>query len=267
MARRPGFDDGLERALMELAPRLALPAETDLVPRVTAAIRAGAGAPPLRAPRWSRRALAFGMAALVLLASGTLALSPAARDAVADFIGIGGLRVEVGPRPAPLPTTPPGENLSLGVETTLDDARERVDFSIRVPDILGLANPDRVYYSDFPAGGRVSLVYRAQPDWLPEASATGVGLLVTEFRGDVEPELMKKLSSQGQVRPTEVNGSPALWIRGPHTLFFVDEDGRQQTDTLRLSANALIWMEGDVTLRIESELDLVDALTIAESMR
>jgi hypothetical protein len=207
------------------------------------------------------------MAALVLLASATLAFSPAAREAVADFVGIGGVRVKVGPRPAPAPTTPPGENLSLGVETTLDDARERVDFPIRVPSVLGLADPDRVFYSGFPTGGRISLVYRAQPDWLPEASATGVGLLVTEFPGDIEPDLMKKLTTQGQVKPTEVNGRPALWVRGPHTLFFVDKDGRQQADTLRLSANALIWMDGDTTMRIESELSLVDALTIAESMR
>jgi hypothetical protein len=164
------------------------------------------------------------------------------------------------------PTAGPGENLSLGVETTLEDARERVDFPIRVPSVHGLGvNPHHVYYSDFPAGGRVSLVYRPQ-EWLPEAEATGVGLLITQFQGVVETDVVKKLASQEQVQPTEVAGRPAYWVEGPHTLYFLDADGRQRTDTLRLSANALIWMDGDTTIRLESELGLADAVTIAESM-
>ena len=269
MDRRPGFDDArLEAALRDLAPRLALPAEPDLVVRVTAAIRAGERQRDVRLPRWPRRALAFGMAVFVVLfASLALVFSPAARDAVADFLGIGGVRIKVGPQRGPTPTAAPGENLSLGVETTLEDARDRVDFPIRVPSVLGLPpNPNRVYYSGFPEGGRVSLVYRAQPDWLPEANPTGVGLLITQFEGDINPEFSKKLASQEQVMPTDVNGSPAYWVEGLHTVFFIDANGEQISDTLRLSANALIWVEGDTTLRIESELDLVDTLQIAESM-
>jgi hypothetical protein len=265
-----GFDDArLDQALRDLGPALALPREPDLAARVTAAIRSGPVPTTVRPSRRSRAALAFATAAfVVIVASLALAFSPAAREAVADFLGIGGVRIKIGPERGPTPTAAPGENLSLGVETTLEGAQERVDFRIRVPSVLGLGSkPHRVYYSDFPAGGRVSLVYQAQPEWLPEASATGVGLLITEFEGDIAPDLAKKLTTQEQVEPTDVNGSLAFWVEGPHTLFFVDANGVQRSDTLRLSANALIWTDGDTTLRIESELDMDDALKIAESMR
>jgi hypothetical protein len=269
MDRRPGFDHGgLERALVDLGPALALPAEPDLVARVSASIRAGSAPRDHRVSLRPRRALAFVTAAFVLIVTSlALAFSPAAREAVADFLGIGGVRIKVGPERGPTPTAAPGENLSLGVETTLAEAQDRVDFPIRVPSVLGLPpNPNAVYHSDFPPGGRVSLVYRAQPDWLPEARASGVGLLIMEFEGAAEPDFAKKLSAEHQVEFTDVNGSPAYWVEGQHTLFFLDANGRQRTDTLRLSANALIWTEGDMTLRLESELELEDALTIAESM-
>jgi hypothetical protein len=261
--RRSELDPRLEQALRDLGPRLALPAEPDLAARVGAAIRSGARRPALR-PR-PARALAFVTSVLVLVASGALALSPAARDAVADFLGIGGVRIEVG-RPGPTPDVSPGDNLALGVETTLDEAREHVSFPILVPTAR-VGAPDRVYVSDFPSGGRVSLVYEPRPGSLPEANETGLGLLITEFEGTLGGDVMKKLSVQRLVRPTDVNGSPAFWLRGTHTVFYTDADGQRRSETLRLSANALIWTSGATTLRIESALGLADTLAIAESMR
>lgn len=267
MSRHTGFDHSdLERALRDLGPRLALPDAPGLAARVTTAISAPATAPPRGAARWPRRAVAFGTAVFaVAVASAALAFSPTARDAVADFLGIGGVRIEVG-SPGPTPTTAPGENLSLGVETTLEDARARVDFPVPVPAVPGLPEtPDRVYYSDFPQGGRVSFVY-APRRGLPETSSTGVGLLLTQFRAEIGQAAVKKLGVDQQVRPTEVDGHPAYWVRGPHTLFFLDAEGRERSETLRLSANALIWVTSETTLRIESELGLEESRAIAESM-
>lgn len=267
MASRPS-GDLLERALRDLSAHVAFPPEPDLAPRVVAAIeiersRRTAVPVPRRRPA---RAVAFGMAVLVA-ATLTVALSPATREAVADFLGIGGVRIETAPGPLPTPTAGRGDNLALGTKTTLEEARAAVDFDVLVPSVAELGDPDEVYLSTaFPAGGRVSLAYRAGGS-LPEARTTGLGLLVTEFEGTVEPELAKKLAVQQQVRPTDVNGSLAFWVRGPHTVFFLDANGQVASDTLRLSANALIWTDGTTTLRIESELNLADTLRIAESMR
>jgi hypothetical protein len=245
-----------------------MPDEPQLAARVTAAIRTGPAPRVERLPRLLSRPVAvFGTAVLLVAISATLAFSPAARDAVADFLGIGGVRIEVGPSAGPTPTAAPGENLSLGVATSLEDAQERVDFDIRLPNVADLpAAPDSVYYSDFPVGGRVSLVYRARPGSLPETSTTGVGLLLTEFQGSIDGDFAKKLAVDQQAQATEVNGRLAIWVRGPHTVFFLDAEGRPQAESLRLSANALIWVDDGVTFRLESELTLKDSLTIAESM-
>jgi hypothetical protein len=266
MSRRLGAGDAhLERSLRDLGPLVAFPATPDLSARVTAAIRTEGRAPVSRPQRRPARAFAFasGLAVVALLG---LALTPATRDAVADFLGIGGVRIETGHGAAPTPTAAPGTNLRLGERTTLEDARDRVEFSVLLPDVLGLANPDEVYVADFPPGGRVSLVYRAR-GWLPKANQTGIGLLITEFEGTLEGDIVKKLSGMQQVVPTDVNGAPALWVRGEHPIFYLDAKGNERTETLRLSANALVWTRGTTTLRIESSLNLADTLTIAESMR
>jgi hypothetical protein len=268
--RRAGFDDArLEQVLKDIGPRLAWPAEPQLARSVVAAIAAREPVQEKKRAHRFRPALAFGVAVLVVLFASLalVAFSPAAREAVADFLGIGGVRIEIGPT-GPTPTARPGDNLFLGDETTLEEARERVDFQVRVPSVLGLPpEPNSVFYSDFPVGGRVSLVYRAQPDWLPEASTTGVGLLLTEFQGSLDGDLIKKSADHEVLVPTEVNGAPAFWVEGPHSLFYYDAKNRLRSESLRLSANALIWTQGGTTFRLESELNLSDALTIAESMR
>ncbi|HEY7876093.1 MAG TPA: hypothetical protein VIG64_13335 [Actinomycetota bacterium] len=266
MSRAPGIGDAaLEGALLDLAPHVAFPAERDLSMRVTAAIRTETvrrDAPRIR--RRPARAFAFagGLAMAALLG---LALTPATRDAVADFLGIGGVRITAGGGAAPTPTASAGTNLALGELVTLEEARALVDFSILVPGASGFEEPDEVYVAGFPPGGRVSLVYDAGRS-LPRADKTGVGLLITEFEGMLENTLVKKLAVQQQVRPTEVDGKLAYWVRGPHTLFYLDAEGELRQETLRLSDNALIWTSGSMTLRIESSLSLEDSLAIAESM-
>jgi hypothetical protein len=58
-----------------------------------------------------------------------------------------------------------------------------------------------------------------------------------------------------------------MWIEGaPHTVAYLDADGRLVPDTLRLAGNALIWQLGEITLRLESRLPLNPSLDVAGSM-
>jgi hypothetical protein len=137
---------------------------------------------------------------------------------------------------------------------------------VRVPSLAGLGAPDAVYRSFDVPGGRVSLVYTGRPGF-PE-SADGVGLLVTEFRGRAERDLLVKTAGPGtRIRHLQVHGYPGVWITGaPHEIFYVGPNGDIEQDTVHLSGNALLWQEGGVILRVEGPKTLDQALTIADSM-
>lgn len=198
---------------------------------------------------------------------GTVAFSGAAREAIADFLGVGGIRIFIGeddttPRPRPI-----GGSLFLGEELTLEAASARVGFDILQPDPTTIGPPDAVYLDESTPGGRVSLVYEAT-DRLPEAAETGVGVLVTQFPGEIVDDFYaKKLVHSGaRLRFVEVAGTPGYWLFGaPHV--YVDAAGVQREDGVRLAANVLLWERGDITLRIESRLPLARVLEIAESLR
>lgn len=257
-------DGALERALADLRRHVELPATPDIAAAVVAEIRTR-GPRRIRAPY--RRRVAWALAACVVAAGLGLSLSRDARDAVAGFPGIGGVRIAFGSGPSPAASPSTESHLPLGRPVTLDDARAEVDFRVVVPHAGGIARPDHVYVAGFPPGGSVSLVYDAD-DSLPEASATGIGLVVTEFEASLEPELVKKvIGTQATLRPTRVGDDPAYWIQGPHTVFFYrDRTGAIRQSTVRIAGNTLLWEHDGVTLRIESALDLARARRVAESM-
>jgi hypothetical protein len=255
-------DDALERSLSDLGRHIAYPETPDLTATVRARIEAS---PRSHWWPWSerRRALAAVVLVFVAIASATLALSPAARRAVADWLGIGGIRIVQGGRS----DAPVAEDLRLGEHVSLAEVEEETTFDVVVPARPDLHAPDEVYLDDVIPGGQVSLVYRAGAD-LPEAEQTGVGLLVTEFRSTLDETLVKKVvPSEATVEPAVVDGLPAFWIQGPHTLLYEDAEGDVREDRSRLAANVLIWEQDGVTIRLESALSKASALRIAESMR
>jgi hypothetical protein len=68
------------------------------------------------------------------------------------------------------------------------------------------------------------------------------------------------------VEETTVNGRPALWTEGPYLLQF-RRDGHTVTEVQRLvEGHVLIWAEGEITYRLESDLPLEEAVRIAESL-
>jgi hypothetical protein len=277
MADRYATDVELATALVDLGGRLAFPEPGErfassvmarvgaldrpapLGGRVTRLRPRGLGA--RRRPVWSL--VAAAAVVVVLAAAAVLVASPAARHAVADLLGLGGVRVEQTAGPLP---SPQFDGFHLGRQVTLGEARARSSFPVLVP--AGYT-PDEVYVDEGYHPGEVSLVFRAGPG-LPAAHPTGAGMLITEFRAEPDEEHLRKMTHVGTTTVTgvTVNGRPGLWISGaPHAVYYVDSEGRSLTDTVRLAGDVLLWEANGITYRIESALPLERVLEIAESMR
>jgi hypothetical protein len=247
--RRPS----LEGRLIDLGTAVAFPETPPLSALVAERLRQ----PPRRLVlgRPVSRALAIALAATILLGA----------IAAAFGIGLGGLRLIFGPAPSPLPSLVVGPG--LGGPTTLAEARATVTFSLRVPGLPGLGDPDLVYLFRPPAGGAVALLYRAR-DGFPADPATNVGLIVSQFRADIAPESFEKLIGSGvRVTPAKVGGVAAWWVAGgDHFFQYRDAEGQVVDSTVRLASDTLIWEAGGVTYRVEGAPSLASAIRVAESL-
>src|SRR5438309_661745 len=103
---------------------------------------------------------------------------------------------------------------------------------------------------------------------VPLVRQTGLGVLITECRGDLIPGFISKEVGPGATaEEVSVNGDPGWWIAGePHTILIRVSPDSSQLETLRLAANTLVWAHGGVTYRIESDLSKADAMRIASSL-
>jgi hypothetical protein len=183
---------------------------------------------------------------------------------VAGWLGLRGVRIEVTPSLSPVPL---GRNLVLGVPVSFAEAQAGVPFRILVPKAPGLSEPDEVDLTRTFSTGRVSLLYRTRPG-IPRATATGVALILTEFEGRPEEEyIVKKLVPSGaKIQSVTVNGEPGFWIEGVHEIFYTGPGGEFLRDTARLAGNVLLWQHGSVTLRLEADISMAQALAIAQSV-
>ena len=257
----------LEQRLEALAAEIEFPPTPDLaaavLPRVAATpsrrrrrLLPGAG----RAPVPARRALVLALAALALLAAAAAAVPPV-RDAVRDLLGLGGATVERVPR---LPATPGG--LDLGRPVTAAEAEEQAPFALRRPRDSELGSPDAVYLRGRPPHVQVTLAYRPKPG-LPPIAAGPAGLLLTQFRADLDPDLIQKfIGPDTGTRRVRVGPSRGFWLEGPHSFAYRDPDGRVRIEERRTAANTLLWPRGPVLLRLESRLGLERSLAIARSV-
>ena len=263
----------LERMLTQLGGELDYPPTPELAPRVAARVAAGARSDPRRAqgrglgPRRSdpfhwRRTLALALAGLLLLAAAAVAAVPGARDAVLEFLGLQGATVE---RREQLPRIPGARTIDLGRQVRLADAGGSLAFEPLVPADPG--RPDAAYVRRVP-GGELSLVYRRRPG-LPPTPATGIGLLVSEFRGDLLPEYVGKIGSETtRIERLTIDGERAIWIEGaPHFFFYRAPDDAVVDRPLRLARNVLLLERGDVLVRLEADFDRERAIEIARSLR
>jgi hypothetical protein len=252
----------LEHALTRLGRELDYPATPALATRVRARLEAPPRRRRLLPAAGLRRALALALIGLLVLAGGVLAAVPPVRDAVLEFFGLQGATVE---RRERLPAVPEPGPLRLGERTSLADATKVLGFTPLVPADPG--TPDGVYVRRDIPGGELALAYRAQPG-LAEARTTGLGLLVTEFRGDLVPELIGKLAAGATaVEELTLDGERAVWIEGgSHFFFYRRPDGQTAERELRLAANVLLLERGDMLVRLEGIFGFSRAREIAGSL-
>jgi hypothetical protein len=267
----------LERTLTQLGRELDYPPTPDLAAGVRERLHTACPAASLperiRALRRGRRfvlpaaglrrSLALALIALLVLAGGVFAAVPSVRDAVLEFFGLQGATVE---RRERLPAAPELRPLQLGERTTLAGAADALGFSPLVPADPG--RPDSVFVRRDIPGGELSLAYRPRSG-LPEAASTGLGLLVSEFRGDLVPEYVGKLAAETtRIERLRLGGERAIWIEGtPHFFFYRRPDGTDDERSLRLAANVLLLEQGDVLVRLEGGFGRERALEIARSLR
>jgi hypothetical protein len=247
----------LERALVELGRHLDVPPAPDLAGAVRSRLEPR---PARRLVTRRRLVLAF---ALLVAAVGAAFAVPQARTAILEWLGLRGATVE---RVVVLPEVPVSFDLDLGERVTFEEASSRVAFRVLSPELLGA--PDAVYVDESVPGGRVSFVYLHNTE-VPIKTEEGIGLLLTEFRGDLTPALLGKLVASGTgVEKVTVLGEPGLWISGAvHVFFYRDPEGQVREETLRLAGDTLLWQRGRLLLRLESAVSKKQALEIARSTR
>jgi hypothetical protein len=261
-------DMRLDYVLVDLGRHIAFPPTPDIATSVRARIQPRpAPTRSLIAGFWRQPAVVAALVLLATLAVATVVV-PDLRSAVADRIGLRGVTIrQLAGITAP-PTVPAAtlaQRFGLGEPTTLEAARRRVPFHVLVPDVLGA--PDQVFVRDFPPAGQVGFIYLGRPE-LP-AAGNDVGLLLTQFRGDILTTNLfaKGLGPDTLLEEVIVNGR-GYWIAGEvHLFVYVDAEGRTQTETFRLARNVLLWEQGGLTLRLEFGGSRDEALRIAASMR
>ena len=276
-------DQELERGLRNVGASLAFPADPG--PAFAAAVRRRLEAKPEAERRGVLERIASWLpqrpVRRVLVVVVTV-LSLAVGAAAAATFGVRGIRILFAPPSATAPsasgpgpsasTSPPvtpaplGQGLTNGVQVTLAQAQARASFRILLPALPGLGAPE-VYLNEGVPGGEVQLVYPAGRG-LPAIGSSRVGMLVTEFVGQVErPFLEKIVSGGGSLTDVSVGGRPGIWIQGVHSVLLVDRNGVAIDETLRLSDSALLWEHGDVTIRLESGLTRSQAIRIGATVR
>jgi hypothetical protein len=263
----------LERMLSRMGDEVEWPRTPDLVVSVMVELEAAPapGAPAARPRRFAgllppaglRRSLALAVVALLVLAGAVFAAVPSVRDTVLDVFGLQGATVE---RRATLPTPPPEVPLDLGARTTLAGAAERLGFDPLVPAELG--RPDGVYLRRGPPGGELSLTYLPRAG-LPRAHSTRLGLLLSEFRGDLSPEYLGKIVGQAtKAERLRIGADRGIWIEGaPHFFFYRAPNGRFVDTELRLAQNVLLLEHGALLVRLEGAFDRDQAIAIARALR
>ena len=252
-----------ELALLErTASAMQWPDAPDLRARVAAAISAEAprGARPAAAPsvpairRWPVIA-SFGAAAAAIALLAAIA-TPGSRDAIADFFGIEGSKVEFLPTPAPgtspTPLPTPVDIGASATQVTLAEAEAALGFAPSLPDGRQPAEVLLVRYAGQPV---VILRY-------PEYDLWQTKLIAGSSFG-------KEPVPGGLVEEFLIEGTPARWITGaPHFVFYEQQDGVRFDASERLvEQSTLIWNQHGVFHRLETDLSRDDAVEIARSLR
>jgi hypothetical protein len=256
----------LENRLQKLAGEMPYPPTPDIVPLVRPHLRKGIRSRlPLR--------LAAGAALTIVLLAAALFAVPNVRAEIVRFIQIGVVRIfTAAPDDTPVPTRPaapytatvsptqvdaptPVQRLSSldpAGATSLEAARQEAGFPVHLPAYPpDLGPPDKVYFQE--DGPTVILT------WLDPQQPERMGLSLYQIGpGSI---LVKKM--QPEVKEVQVNDQFAAWTDGPYLLEIVSGGYRE----MRLvEGHTLVWTDGEITYRLETDLPLEEATRIAESL-
>lgn len=180
---------------------------------------------------WRARVIGGLLAALI-----GLGLVPGVRTAVADFLGLPGVRIEAGDGEADAPP-----RTSFGEPTTLTAAGRRLGFTVAVPRALGYLHPDGVFID----GSIVTLAYDS-------------GVYLQQFRGE-DVSIVKRAVTE-TLEVTTVAGADAYWVPGRHELTV--SGGEPVTVD-----SVLLWFRDGITYRLESNLSEAEAVRLAGTVR
>ncbi len=236
--------DTIETRLRELGLALRADPPEGHDARILARVRTEPPPEPRPAPAAWLRARARWVAALVgALLGVALVVSPVGAQ-VREWFGFHGVVVEErAPRATGEPTVPP----ATGTLTT-EDAERLAGFAPVIPAALG--EPDRLAVS--PDRAVVSMSWR---------TADGT-LRLDQFDGALEP-LFWKASLDAEL--VSAGGVDALWFATPHDVVVLTDGGTRRYPP-RLAAATLIWVRGEVTMRLEGDLTQEEAIRIATSV-
>lgn len=265
-----------ETQLHYMASGMEYPPTPDIAGTVAARIRLSSRPRFFSRPfRFAQdRRLAWSLTIMLVLLS-SLMFIPPVRAAIIEFIQIGIVRIfprEVEPTtqapgtalPVPIQssTTTPDEPVDtlipmlndLAGETDLENAQEIASYPILLPTYpreLGL--PSRVYIQD--AEGTMTILV-----WMDSRQPEHVTLSLHFI-----PTGSWAINKMGPVviQETDVNGSKAIWAEGPYPLMLRNGDIQI---TRMIDGHVLIWVDGAVTYRLETDLTLEEATRIAESL-
>ena len=232
----------LERRLLALGPELELPPGRDVAAAVVARLENGRRPFP-----WHRVATAL---AIVAVAVGAAFAVPQARSTILRWFHLRGATIER------VETLPPAVKRSqaggLGRPSPLAEAERIVGFDLALPPFED-GGPKRAYVLD---GVLASVIVEAH----------GRSVLLSEFRSSDFDFLKKVTDGETSVEPVRIDGDPGLWVEGPrHALIY--PGGFSERRPILIHGNVLLWVHGDLTLRLEGKLAKAQALRLARAIR
>jgi hypothetical protein len=272
-------DQQLEQALADLGRMIEFPRTPDFASTIRSRLEAESVTREYEPDKvrfltpW--RAVTVAAAVLILFLAAALAGLPDFRHAVADRLGVRGIKI-VFEDETPTPVSSPvGTSLLLGQRMTLEEAEAAAPFKLNVPNLPGVGDPDEVYVRELETGGGIPMVsFLYYPsEALPETRETGAGALLIQVQAEDDAALLGKGVGEGgnmiRVEIDDAVGGEGWFITGPTNLIIYQDPSRSDCcvpDGRRPSGNVLIWESDGVTYRLESNLDSVDSVEFAESL-
>jgi hypothetical protein len=249
----------IENRLHSIASGMEYPPTPDIASRVSERLHASTRS------RIIPRKLAWSLTIIFVLVS-SLMLIPPVRAAVIDFIQIGIVRIFPQPAEAPETLAPPTATPNvqfpslfpllenIAGETKLASAQEIVPYSILLPTYPSdIGSPDHVYVQD--VEGTMTVLVWVDPRQ-PENVTMSLHLIPAGHWA------INKFGPQ-IIEETTVNGERALWAEGPYPLFL--RNGNVEVVRL-IEGRVLIWESDGITYRLETDVNLDEAIKIAESL-